>query len=125
MSNQTCGQVSGSSAGSSVPVVGSSSPVVGSPLPKSNPMFDIGKSTPNPLFVAGASDPPTPNPFNTEVRDPKFIPSPGLRAAGRSQRRVWDGYVYCDSVPIVLGRSFGAVWSSEACTKAADVRAKL
>jgi hypothetical protein len=91
MSNQTCGQVSGSSAGSSVPVVGSSSPVVASPFPKSNPMFDIGRSTPKPLFVAGASDPPTPNPFSTEVRDPKFIPNPGLRAAGRSQRCIGSG----------------------------------
>lgn len=121
MSYQTCGQVLGSGAGSSV--VGSS--VAESPFPKLNPMSDIGRSIPKPLFVAGGSDPPpTPNPFNTEVRDPKFSPK-GLRATGRSQRRVWCEDGYCDFEPIALGRSLGVAWSSEACTKAADVRAKL
>jgi hypothetical protein len=98
MSYQTCGQVSGSVAGSSV---GSS--VVGSSFPKLKPMFDMGKSIPRPLFVAGApGSPPTPNPFNTEVRDPKFSPN-GLRATGRSQRFVGCDYRYCDLVPIALG----------------------
>jgi hypothetical protein len=103
MSYQTCGQVSGSVVGSSLPVVGSSFPIVGSPFPKSNPMFDMGKSIPRPLFVVGApGSPPTPNPFNTEVRDPKFSPN-GLRATERSQRCVWCDYWYCDLVPIALG----------------------
>ena len=48
-------------------------------------MSGMGKSMPRLLFVAGASEPPTPNPFSTEVRDPKFSPN-GLRATGRSQR---------------------------------------
>jgi hypothetical protein len=29
------------------------------------------------------------------------------------------------SVPIALGSSFGVEWPSDACTKAADVRAKV
>jgi hypothetical protein len=87
MSYQTCGQVSGSVVGSSV---GSS--VAGSSFPKLKPMFDMGKSIPRPLFVVGApGSPPTPNPFNTEVRDPKFSPN-GLRATERSQRFVWCEY---------------------------------
>jgi hypothetical protein len=90
MSYQTCGQVSGSVVGSSSPVVGSSSPVAGCPFPKSNPKPDIGRSTPKLLFVAGSSEPPSPNPFSTEVRDPKFSPN-GLRATGRGQQPVWCG----------------------------------
>jgi hypothetical protein len=66
-------------------------------------MFDMGKSIPRPLFVFGApGSPPTPNPFNTEVRDPKFSPN-GLRATGRSQRCVYCDYGYRHSVPIALG----------------------